>query len=736
MIWLALLATALLVKLLALAALHDHPLLRPRGDLDTAYYVQQATRLAAGDWNLGGEPFFVSPLYIFVLGAIFRVAGVSLLAAQVVQVIGGVAAVGLIAWTARQWYGARAGWIAGGLAIATGLFTFNEIVVLQSAIDPLLTSLWLAALTRALRGGEARWWLLTGAAFGLHGLNRPNVLLCLVVLAAALVWLWRWRAGVTRAALVASGVALVLAPMVARNLVSIGEPLIVSAHGGLNFYIGNHPGADGTYSNVPGITPSIRGQVRDARLVAEAARGRGRLSEGEISSYFYEQATDWIAAHPATAAGLFLKKLAYTFNAIDLALNYSYSYFARDERSILSWLIVGPWLLIPLGMTGLIAIRPRDDWRTFLPWALMTPAYALGVALFFVSGRYRLPLLLPLVITSAGLVSALIDWRRGQPTPQDARSDASSSSAASVSASSSSASGSGSSPSSSSARPRVATIAAGLLAFGLLANWPVALDDGRADARTERVVLHIEAGEDADAARLLEAATPRHPEPGLLHYRAARAWHARGELDRAAAAYRRALTFDPDQPEIHFNLGELLTAREAWGEAIPHLDRACAAHVRLPRCTALLAHALASSGQPQRAVERLRALQAPAPEVAEALAGTTPAEWALLGSLALDLRQPDLASAWLEASLARDPDRSAVQEQYGLALMLLDRPRPAIAAFERASALDPASASAAYNLAVAHLAVNDTAGARRWVDEALRRDPAYEAARRLRAAVP
>lgn len=184
--WILLIVVAAAIKLIVLAQLHAHPLLQPRGDLDTTYYVELAGRVADGDINLGGESFFVSPLYVYVLGLIFAIFGKSLLAAQVVQVIGGVVAVCLMSWTAWRWFGAAAGWRAGALAIGTGLFTFNEIAILQSSIDPLLTSLWLAALTSALTAaltaerGEVNWvsWMLTGALIGLHALNRPNVPTC------------------------------------------------------------------------------------------------------------------------------------------------------------------------------------------------------------------------------------------------------------------------------------------------------------------------------------------------------------------------------------------------------------------------------------------------------------------------------------------------------------------------------------------------------------------------------
>jgi Tfp pilus assembly protein PilF len=719
--WLLLIVAAALVKLIVLAQLHGHPLLQPRGDLDTTYYVELAERVAGGDINLGGEPFFVSPLYVYVLGLIFAVFGKSLLAAQFIQVIGGVVAVGLIAWTARRWFGAAAGWTAGVLAIGTGVFTFNEIAVLQSSIDPLLTSLWLAALTAALTSSSPEpaerphvtWWMLTGALIGLHSLNRPNVLVCGAVLVVITALVWRTRIGVMRAAACAAGITLVVGAIVIRNAASFGEPLLITAHGGLNFFIGNNANADGTYSAAEGITPSIRGQVRDARRVAEAAAGR-TLSEGEVSGYFYDRAFEWIASNPAPALALFARKVAYTLNATDLALNHSYTYFGRDESSLLRVLIVGPWCLVPLGLLGLLVsvkpsgpLRPGISARDFLPWAAMTPALILGVALFFVSGRYRLPLLAPLAIASAPVLMWM--WRL---RPHRA----------------------GAAATSTPARPGmfisvgVGPVVAFLL-LAVLANWPWGLDDGRAGARTEMAVASIDAGDDARAEQLIALAAEDHPTPGLLHYLTARAWHARGALDRAIAAYQRALAADPNQPEIAFNLGEALIANGAAREATPHLRLACNRGVRPDRCPALLVKALADSGAPDEAARWLSTYDPPRDLTASASASAL----ASLGSLALSVSQLDRAEEWLRAALAQAPNDAAALEQYGLVLMLQDRPKEAITTFERATQLDPSSASAAYNLAVAHLGLEDQASARRWLDEALRRQPTYEAAQRLRA---
>src|SRR5262249_10095926 len=98
----------------------------------------------------------------------------------------------------------------------------------------------------------------------------------------------------------AAGVAVAIAPVTLRNLAVSGEPILISSHAGLNFLVGNGPGADGTYPALDGITPSIQGQTVDSRKVAEAALGR-KLTTREVSGHFMRLALDWIRAHPADA---------------------------------------------------------------------------------------------------------------------------------------------------------------------------------------------------------------------------------------------------------------------------------------------------------------------------------------------------------------------------------------------------------------------------------------------------
>jgi hypothetical protein len=168
-------AAAFAVKLAVLIQFWDHPLLQPHGELDTAYYARLAERVAAEGPLAPIGAFFVSPLYVYFLAAVLA-AGGSLLTAQVVQIALGAVAVALLFATARYWFGERAAVAAAALAILTGIFSFNEILILQSALDPFLVSCALYALTRTVAGGSIAVSGGAGVSLALLALNRPNAL--------------------------------------------------------------------------------------------------------------------------------------------------------------------------------------------------------------------------------------------------------------------------------------------------------------------------------------------------------------------------------------------------------------------------------------------------------------------------------------------------------------------------------------------------------------------------------
>jgi len=519
-------AAAFGAKLVVLMQLRNHPLLQPHGELDTAYYVTLSQRIASEGLLAPIGAFIVSPLYVYFLAAVFE-AGGSLLAAQLIQIALGAVAVALLFATARHWFGERAALAAAGLAILTGIFTFNEILILQSALDPFLVSAALYTLSTGAFAGA-------GASLGLLALNRPNALV-FAVAAAVVVLVSEWKDGrVKRGAVLVTALLAVLAANAARNYAVSGDLVLIASHGGLNLYIGNHDRADGTYTPVPGITPSIAGQAGDSARVAESSTGR-RLSPGEVSNYFARRAFDWITGHPADALKLWVRKIRILLNRIDVPLNYSYAFYAR-ESSFLRVLAIGPWLLLPLGLVGLFWPSLRTNRRGYWVWAMFVPVYGAAVVLFFVTDRYRMPLFVPLCASSGAALVRCFDLVQARQFRVLWR-------------------------------PVGAIAVASLVVFSNLG-----LDNGIGGEQTRRAVWLIEQGSFDESRRYVEQIARDHSHPGVLRFRVAQALLDAGRPDEAVAPLSEAIAIDGPRPAIRLALGEALLRSGRAGEAIKQLS--------------------------------------------------------------------------------------------------------------------------------------------------------------------
>jgi tetratricopeptide (TPR) repeat protein len=692
---------AFVVKVIVLVQLAYHPLLQPHGELDTAYYVTLGQRIASEGVLAPIGAFFVSPLYVYFLAAVFA-AGGSLLAAQIVQIGLGAAAVGLLYATARHWFGERAAIAAAGLAILTGIFSFNEVLILQSALDPFLVSCALYTLTRTMAGGGIGAFAAAGASLGLLALNRPNALV-FAVAAAAVVFVHHClatvgstkvghQARIVRAAVLVTSLLAVLAANAARNYAVSGDAVVIASHGGLNLYIGNHDRADGTYTPVPGITPSIAGQAGDSTRVAESNTGR-TLSPGEVSRYFAWRALDWVTAHPAAALRLWIRKIGILLNGVDVPLNYSYAFYAHEPLSFLRVLTVGPWLLLPLGLVGLLWPALRENRHGYWVWAMFVPVYGAAVVLFFVTDRYRMPMLVPLCVTAGATIARFADLVRARQFNQLLR-------------------------------PTGALAMISLVVFADLG-----LDNGIGGEQTRRAVWFVEQGAFDEARRYVKEVSPDHRHPGVLRFTVAQALLDAGRADDAAALLIEAITIDGPRPAIRLALGEALIRSGRAAEAVGHLDAAYDSGYNIDIAAPLLVRALVMAGRPDDALRRLS-------QMPESVAGPSEESALDFGTLALEQNAAREAIRWLQLAAARAPDRAEAHEKLGLAIFLNGDPHTARPYLERACRLDPRSASAHLNVAAVYAELGMFPEARRMALEALRLDPAESRAATLLAALP
>ena len=677
------LAAVFLLKLAVMLQLRDHILTQPDAGLDTTAYVALADRVLSGDIALGPELYFLSPLYIYFLASILAVAR-SVVVVRLVQIVLGTGAVALVYVAADEWFGRRAAWLAAALSALTGLFTFYEVLLLQAALDPFLTAAAMACLALGLTRGSIRWCGLAGVVYGVHACNRPNVALAAASIVLLLFAARRWRL----AAAVTLGVALALAPVTLRNIASSGywSP-VASSHGGLNFYIGNNAEADGTYRSVPGITPSISGQKEDARRFVREATGRS-LDDAGVSRYFYDLGWTWIREHPRAAARLFARKLSLTFSAEYIWLNYSYPFFSRDARTLLRVLFVGPWILVPLGLVGLVLAAPRAQRVDYAIWASFVPLYGLAVAVFYVADRYQLPLLVPLAVGAGAALDRFF-------VVLSAR--------------------------------RWTTAVAASCAFALVFAWanrPLHIDNGVAEERTRMAERLVTLGRYGEAEQWAERAAALHRRPGVVHFRLAQQMLVHDRSAAAIAHFEEALRLDPGQPTVEFALGETyLDAERAW-ESVPHLRRALEAGVRADQAGYDLVRALGAIGDRAEAIRILKSVRPLREGDAE--------RWVDLADLGIQLQEPRLAEMFSRSAITARPHLARAHGRLGVALNLEHRWVEAVRELEEAVRLDPTDATAHIGLAVAEANTGRIADARREVQEALRLDPNSASARRLR----
>src|SRR5579871_888556 len=156
----AIFLVALAVRLIVASQLWDLPLVRtPK--LDSAEYLAWARRMASGDftWPVVSPH---APGYPLFLAALLAAGSGSLKFAIAAQSVVGAATAVLIAATAREWFGARAGWIAGLAYALYGPAVYVDTAILS---EGLLLFLLTLALWATSRRDRARYLsVLAGAA--------------------------------------------------------------------------------------------------------------------------------------------------------------------------------------------------------------------------------------------------------------------------------------------------------------------------------------------------------------------------------------------------------------------------------------------------------------------------------------------------------------------------------------------------------------------------------------------
>ncbi|MEY2573990.1 MAG: hypothetical protein QOJ87_2203 [Verrucomicrobiota bacterium] len=570
-------AFVLVVRLIALARLSSSSLLLP-GEGDMHFYDDWARRIVRGAWS-DHLAFYGLPGYAYLLAFFYKIFGYG-------PFVPGFAQSCLDAGTALLVYKISAhvfpdfgterkpaAHLVGALA-ALGWAFFVPAEAYSIILMPtawLVFVFWLLVweTIKSEKAPSPVRCLVYGVLIGLTATGVATILFLLPLLLAALL-LKPNASGLKRAAGVAvllCGCALGTAPCWVHNALTARDPVFLSAHSGINLWLGNNPDSTG-YPRFPGLHAGQMAMLRDSIQVAESAAGRS-LKRSEVSAYWSDKARAYITGNLASSVKLMGRKIANFWNAFeydDLGVIENF----RGQGIVVPGLRFG--VIAALAIPGIFVALPQWRKSRWLLAALLL--HLLAVIPTFVTERYRLAIVPALLIFAA--FGAVACWH-GVAVMQ---------------------------------YRRCITYFGVLIAACVLVTLPrtdpalwatMAYNSGR---------LALEGNDLSRAENNLDRAFAYAPRNAEVNFALGNLRLAQGDLERATTFYRATLQLDPSHKGALRNLGVLALGKKDWNAAREFFRAAMRADPLDGKTHYLLARAFLEAGDlPGASAEIQQALE-------------------------------------------------------------------------------------------------------------------------------
>jgi len=370
--------------------------------VDSAEYVKDAKYCLEQNWMGRCASYPHPPAYTYFLAILFKIFGVSLNIIKLFQIIIDLVSTCLIYFIAKKVFTKTIGLTAAAFyaVYIPSIFYSTEILPPTLAIFLLLVSI--ACLLRFYQqdsdSPNKSWLFLSGASFGLLMITIFNFIVSLPLI---LLWQYKYLKGSSTRRLVYVLIFAItsLSPVIlatARNCLFAKDCAIVSRNGGTNFYIGNNQDIDKTVS--------VREGVEWVGLRMSPFKNEVIRNFEQLDASFYRKGWKFIVYNPGKWAWLMFKKTVFFFNAYELPRNFDF-YFFSNYSAITRLPILRFNVVLPLAISALFCLwfLVKNKFNKPLLMLLMAilVSYSFSIIIFFVTGRYRLPVIPLFIILSA-----------------------------------------------------------------------------------------------------------------------------------------------------------------------------------------------------------------------------------------------------------------------------------------------------------------------------------------------
>jgi len=376
---------------------------------DEAHYHEWALKILNGQWARGTS-FFTTPLYAYFLAIVYFVGGHGMVYVRFLNVLMGIGTVLMTYLTARNYLSRNASLLA---TILLGFCTapiFYEWFPEKTSLVLFITAISFYLISRASLINKPMAWLISGLSVGLASSGH---MLLLVIVPAIWVYLVLNRRdaamlAIKSIAIFTLGFFLGVSPATIHNYLQDKEFILVSSNGGQNFYVSNHAGNfTGEYISPPFSVANIEKEEANFKQEAER-RTQHAMKPSEVSRFWFQQGWIEMQQEPELALTRFWNRLRWAAGADEPSDTRTYEFYKARYR-ILNPPFWGFGVVSCLGLVGLL-LTLRN--RKYLPLTLFVVFFIAGISVFFVYGRYRLPLLIPLSILATVALGQAYEWAK------------------------------------------------------------------------------------------------------------------------------------------------------------------------------------------------------------------------------------------------------------------------------------------------------------------------------------
>lgn len=504
--------------------------------IDALYHYNWAEAILSGDIFVNA-PYFRAPLYPFMLAGLLKISGGSLIFVRVVQVLLGCLMLVVVYRLTEKVFNRLAATMAVLLLTLYPLTTYFEGELLLDSLFALLALLSFYYLLARRKGKDRP--AAAGIFFALAALTRPTILVFLPIAAGYYFWHKKRspekKTRLRTAGLFIAVVIVLILPVTIVNYIHSGQIILVSYQGGVNFYIGNNPQADGISSNLPPFGGDWT--LDDARYVALTETGRN-LTYNDLSSYWYRKGFSFAFSHPAAFGALMVKKIYYLFSGHEISDNRPLDEAVFANR-FLRLLPVRLPLIVAAALLPVFLVRRHRN--RFLYLYGLVAVYGLTIAAFFVNSRFRLPLV-PFLAILAGIgLASLYDVIRRRAW---------------------------------NARLAIALISAAAVFSLVTVNLYGSPFINPSQALFLRGNASLRQGDYSTAAARFDSLSQMTPYVDNSFLNLGIAFLKMGRSDEAARAFRRELAHNPGSAEAANNLGVLFLLSKEYDSTLAYCRRA------------------------------------------------------------------------------------------------------------------------------------------------------------------